>query len=187
MTELRKPDTAISGFLERLGRLDAGGLAQLRRSAGQRLDESSRAYATFFPLIPHWVERPADQELYFLVASLYALTTRGGDHRRQQGGVSLGKALHQLRQAQLASTGRTQNDKISLDRRFATLIEADTEQLPFRLRQLVRLLYSQQLTLDWNRLLRDLFVWRAADQCTQRRWMREYYSDQREPIADSLA
>ena len=185
MTDIRKPESAIVGFLERLGRLDAGGLAQLRRSAGQRLDESSRAYASFFPLIPQWVERPADQELYFLVASLYALTTRAGEHQRQQSGVSLGKALHQLRQAQLASTGRSQNDQISLVRRFAALIEADPEQLPFRLRQLVRLLYSQQLTLDWNRLLRDLFAWNASNQRIQRRWMREYYTDQNEPIADS--
>ena len=76
-------------------------------------------------------------------------------------------------------------DRISLDRRFAALIEADPEQLPFRLRQLVRLLYSQQLTLDWNRLLRDLFAWNASNQRIQRRWMREYYTDQNEPIADS--
>jgi len=113
--------------------------------------------------------------MYFLVATLYALTTRGSDQRRSGGGLSLGLALHGLRQEQLAATGRSTDDKISLDRRVAALLDADADQLPFRLRQIVRLLHSHEQTLDWFKLLRDLLNWEHPNRFVQPRWAREYY------------
>ncbi|HNP69641.1 MAG TPA: type I-E CRISPR-associated protein Cse2/CasB [Kouleothrix sp.] len=175
MTEQRPDAAAIAGFLARLGRLDPGGLAQLRRAAGQSLAEARGGYSVFFTLLPTAIERPREQERYFLVATLYALTTRGGEHARQRDGVSLGSALGRVRQAQLAATGQRPDARISLDRRFAALCDADAEQLPFRLRQIVRLLHAQGQVLDWERLLRDLAAWEHADHYVQRRWMREYY------------
>lgn len=174
MAEQAAEPTAIGAFLARLGRLDPGGLAQLRRCAGQPLAEA-RGASVFFALLPRAIEREREQEQFFLVATLYALTTRGGEHERQRGGVSLGQALGRLRQAQLAASGQRAEARTSLDRRFAALCDADADQLPFRLRQLVRLLYAQGQALDWERLLRDLRAWDYADRCVQRRWMREYY------------
>lgn len=175
MTEQRPDSSAVAGYLARLGRLDPGGLAQLRRAAGQPLREARGGYSVFFTLLPPSVERVAEQERYFLVATLYALTTRGGEHDRQRAGVSLGAALGRVRQAQLAATGQAPSARISLDRRFAALCESDADQLPFRLRQIVRLLNAQSQTLDWERLLRDLGAWEHPEHRVQRRWMREYY------------
>lgn len=175
MAEQRPRVDASASFLARLGRLDAGGLAQLRRCAGQPLAEARAGYSVFFTLLPPSVEYAREQERYFLVATLYALTTRGGEHARQNGGVSLGTALGRVRQARLAASGQALSTRTSLDRRFAALCDADADQLPFRLRQIVRLLYSQGQTLDWARLLRDLGAWEHPERWVQQRWMREYY------------
>jgi CRISPR system Cascade subunit CasB len=175
MTEQLSEAAASASFLRRLGRLDPGGLAQLRRCAGQPLAKARGGANVFFALLPPSIERVREQERYFLVATLYALTTRGGEHARQSNGMSVGTALGRLRQAQLVATGLRPDTRVSLDRRFATLCDADADQLPFRLRQIVRLLYAQSQTLDWERLLRDLAGWEHPEHWVQQRWMREYY------------
>lgn len=162
-------------FMAGLAALDAGGLARLRRCAGQTLTESRNVYDVFFSLVVGTPHADYHQETYFLLATLYALTTRGSDARRPGGGVSLGLALRALRQEQLAATGRNADDKISLDRRVAALLDADAEQLPFRLRQIVRLVHSHDQQLDWSKLLRDLLNWEHPKRFVQPRWAREYY------------
>lgn len=162
-------------FLSGLADLDAGGLARLRRAAGQTLAESGNVYDVFFRLIAGVPQSAQRQEIYFLVATLYALTARGSEQRRVGGGTSVGLALHRLRQDQLAATGRGPQDTISLDRRVAALLDADATQLPFRMRQLVRLVHSQEHQLDWERLLRDLLNWSHEQRFVQQRWAREYY------------
>lgn len=162
-------------FIAGLAALDTGGLARLRRCAGQRLAESSTVYAVFFRLIAGVPHREQDQEIYFLVATLYALTARGSDARRAGGGRSIGLALHTLRQEQLSAVGGDQGGTISLDRRVAALLDADAEQLPFRLRQIVRLVHSHEQTIDWSRFLKDVVYWTHPDRFVQQRWAREYY------------
>lgn len=175
MAEQRYEYAAVAQFMRGLSGLDAGGLAVLRRSAGQTLAESRGSYSVFFPLLPQDITYPRTQEYYFLTATLYALTTRGSDERRSDGGLSLGLALNGMRWEQLMATGAGPNDKISLDRRVAALLDADAEQLAFRLRQIVRLIHSHERALDWARLLRDLLSWEHPDHFVQRRWAREYY------------
>lgn len=171
------PDPAsIAWFLNGLQRLDSGGLARLRRSAGQSLNESHNSYTVFYPILPRSVERQDEQAIFFLVATLYALCTRAGEHERQRGGTSLGTALHQLRQGQLSDQGRANDDRISLDRRVLALFNADSDQLPFRLRQIVRLLHSNELSLNWERLLLDLLRWDHPERYIQQRWAREYFT-----------
>ena len=176
MTEER-PEyyAAIPPFIGGLARLDAGGLAVLRRCAGQTCADSPRGYSTFFAILPQSITRPKQQNLYFLVATLYALTTRGSDARQCDGGVSLGRALRALRQEHLAASGRDPHHPMSLDRRVAALLDADATQLPFRLRQIVRLVHRREQLLDWAQLLRDVLNWDHPEHFVQRRWAREYY------------
>src|SRR5579859_7385245 len=103
MSESRS-EVANAYFLARLARLDSGELAQLRRAAGQTLDEARGGTVVFYSLLPQSIEREREREQLFLIATLYALTTRGGEHARHRGGTSLGGALWQVRRAQLAAT-----------------------------------------------------------------------------------
>ena len=61
----------------------------------------------------------------------------------------------------------------STERRFITLLDADTDQLPHRLRQLTALLKEQ--TIDFDALLQGLLFWNDDQKRTQNTWARDFY------------
>ena len=152
-------------FIGALERLDAGGLARLRRNAGRTLAEATDAHRTFFQAAPYRLKE-WDEQTYFMIATLFALTKkedRISDRR------SLGATFRHVR-------GATQGERAnSLDRRFQALINSDREQLPFRLRQLVRLAKSNGQRIDFAKLLTDIGLWEIEDKPVQVRWSRDYY------------
>lgn len=62
----------------------------------------------------------------------------------------------------------------STESRFITLIDADSEQLPYRLRQMVALF--KEYAIDFNSLSKDLLSWDHPDKFIQVRWAREFYN-----------
>lgn len=58
----------------------------------------------------------------------------------------------------------------SIELRFNHLLAADQEELPMRLRPVVRLLASHGLSIDWPLLLDDLLRWDHPDRFVQIRW-----------------
>jgi len=156
----RKPKPEIAAFFERLERLDPGERARLRRNAGQALGQSREALGLFYRLLP--APLPAAQEnMYFLVATLYPLAEGGG-----QG--DLGAALRRARQEKTAK---------GLDRRVEYLLDADEAQLPFRLRQAIHFLASNRVRVNWPLLLEDLLYWTHPDRFVQQRWARSYFAE----------
>lgn len=116
-------------------------LAQLRRSlSGPRAE--AEAYATVFPFDPP----QAEQQAWILVAGLFALHPQprpGADFDRQS--RSLGRSMRSLA-----------NERPSAERRFDQLIAVDQPSLPHYLRQAIRLLATENIALDYYRLLEDL-------------------------------
>lgn len=156
----RKSNPKITAFFERLERLDTGERARLKRNAGRSLAEARHtALGLFYRLLPPGVP-VAQEETYFLVATLYPLVEGGGTG-------NLGAALRKVRQ--------TQNAK-GLDRRFEILLDADQPQLRFRLRQAIRLLGTNQIRIDWPHLLADLLHWTHPKRFVQRHWAQSYFS-----------
>jgi CRISPR system Cascade subunit CasB len=154
-----QPDAKISSFIEKLGRLNPGERARLKRCAGLTLGEArSGALGLFYSLLPHGVPQ-AQEEFYFLVASLHPMV-EGGDKG------DLGASLRRARSEQNAP---------GLDRRVTYLLDADQGQLPFRLRQAVRFLQSNRVSVNWPLLLSDLLFWSHAERRVQRRWARSYF------------
>jgi len=154
-----QPDPTSERFVSRLARLDPGDRARLKRNAGKTLAEARDVLALFYSLLPPGVT-PAQEWSYFLVATLYPLTgsTSGSD---------LGAALRRARTAFNAK---------GLDRRMEYLLDADSAQLPFRLRQAVRFLASNRVRVDWPLLLRNLLAWNHPDRYVQQRWARSYFA-----------
>jgi CRISPR system Cascade subunit CasB len=155
-------------FIAALERLDAGGLARLKRNAGRRLTEARDIHRVFFQALPYDIHE-GQQDDYFLIATLFPLVKT---HRAQVG--SLGSTLRQVRQLRSGVGDGRMN---SLDRRVQTLLDSDREQLPFRLRQAVRLIASHRdsVTLDWAHLLRDVVNWEHPERYVQLRWARDYF------------
>jgi CRISPR system Cascade subunit CasB len=151
----------IQDFISRLEKLDPGSRAILKRSAGRTLSESNRgALPLFYRLLPPGVGE-YQQEIYFMVSTLYPLADAGGHG-------DLGEALRKAREA------RPSNSK-GVDRRIQILLDSDEGQLAFRLRQTINYLKSCGVRVDWTLLLEDLLFWSYPERRVQRRWAQSYY------------
>lgn len=155
----KEVDPLIQTFINRLGQLDPGDRARLRRNAGKPLSEAKDVIGLFYHLLPHGIPI-YQEETYFLVATLYPSADAGGK----------GDLGNRLKQAQ-----NTNNNK-GLDRRIEVLLDAEPTQMPFRLRQAIRYLRSCRVKIDWEQLLSDLLQWNHPDRFIQQRWARSYYA-----------
>ncbi|WP_456424743.1 type I-E CRISPR-associated protein Cse2/CasB [Rhodocaloribacter sp.] len=104
-------------------------------------------------------------DTYLLVAALFALN---GSATRPPN-ESFGGTLKRLRKDLSAGAE-------SLDRRVGALLDADAEELPYRLRQLSQQLASRNLAPDYYRLLEDLLKWDLPSRSIQRKWARDYWT-----------
>lgn len=153
----------MSGFiewLEALNEKDTKVRAVLRRS----LSFDPGAYVPAFPYVEAFVgngDNAWRRETLYLVAGLWAAHWREGLRSQP---LSLGEACakHQL------ASGST-----STERRFVSLLDADRDQLPYRLRQMIALL--KDYTLNFDVLLSGLLYWDDDQKRTQKAWARDFY------------
>jgi CRISPR type I-E-associated protein CasB/Cse2 len=154
--------SAAQGFVERVQALGRGELAALKRNAGNTMAEARGV--PWFPRLMRTEDEWANSEICFLVATLIGLNKHGftGDLGRSA------KRLAALRSAE------------SVDRRFRIVLDSDFSrdggQLPYRLRQVVKLLASSDVGVDWAQLLVDLRQWNWSGKPVQQRWARSFYS-----------
>ncbi|MGW2625878.1 MULTISPECIES: type I-E CRISPR-associated protein Cse2/CasB [Micromonospora] len=142
-------------------------LARLRRSFAGRQQEVE-AYDVVFPHEPPSHE----QDLWLLVAGLFALHPQGNTGR----GRSLGAAMQELVEK-----------RPSAARRFTQLLSVEPAAMPHYLRQAIQLLRSADVSIDYLRLLNDLAVMRSSREETHRirlNWARDYHKPKRRPRAE---
>ncbi len=150
-----------AAFLQQLERLKA---AERAWTAARAVLRRSLAFppGTYPPAMPYvepfvrgegWV-----REAHYLVAALYAL--KDGEHEE---GRTLARALRECMQ---------ERGSASVERRFLALLDADHDQIAFRLRQTMGLVEGG---VDFARLLDDLLNWFHPERKVQARWAREFY------------
>jgi len=162
--------------LEDLQKNDRGRMAALRRNAGDLL--IGRGTAWFYSLLPR--NRKKYREVYFLIATLF-------DFNRIRGvSGNFGGAVLRLATA----TGKLPKEF----RRFHILIDAEFEQvydrddpeeawssgggqLAYRVRQIVKLMASNGIGIDWAELLVDLCHWSDSNRQVQKKWARTFFGD----------
>ena len=153
----------MSGFIEGLEGLsekDTRVKAVLRRSLAFDPGEYPPAY----PYVEPFLKDEGNswrREMFYLVAGLSASPWAVG---RTGAPMSIGKAcaIYQL-----------DRKSTSTERRFIALLDADGEQLPHRLRQMIALLKEQ--TIDFGVLLEKLLYWNDDRKRTQNAWARDFY------------
>jgi len=153
----------MNGFiewLEGLNEKDTKVRAVLRRSLAFDPGKFAQAYPYVEPFLKG-EDNSWRREVLYLVAGLWA--THWREEQRGQL-IPIGKACaaHQL------ASGST-----STERRFITLLDADPDQLPNRLRQMVALLKEQ--AIDFDDLLKRLLYWNDDQKSTQNAWARDFY------------
>ena len=153
----------MSGFiewLESLNEKDTKVGAVLRRS----LAFDPGAFVPVYPYVEPFLkgeDNPWRREILYLVAGLWAAHWREG---RSGTPMPIGKACA----AYQVASGST-----STERRFINLLDADRDQLPHRLRQMIALLKEQPI--DFDALLTGLLYWNDDQKRTQNAWARDFY------------
>ena len=109
------------------------------------------------------------REMYYLAAGLWAAHWREG---RISEAMTLGKACALMRNSTKGSE--------SIERRFVNLLDADTDQLPHRLRQMVAVV--KDYNVDFEVLLKGLLFWKDDQKRTQNQWARDFYRNVRNEI-----
>lgn len=150
------------GWLEDLNAKDTKVRAVLRRSLTFDPGKFAQAYPYVEPFVKD-ADNSWRREMLYLVAGLWAAHWREGQRGQP---MSLGKACA----AHQAASGST-----STERRFITLLDADSDQLPHRLRQMVALLKEQ--AIDFDALLTGLLYWNDDQKRTQNAWARDFYKN----------
>lgn len=148
----------MSGFIERLESLSSNDTrvrAVLRRS----LAFEPGTFVQAFPYVEPFVKEDDSKrrEVHYLVAGLWASHWREG---RGGKALRLGEAC-------------ASHPSTSIERRFIALLNADFQQLPHHLRQMISLLKEQ--TIDFQDLLNGLIYWDHDLKRTQNAWARDFY------------
>ena len=153
----------MSGFiewLEKLNEKDNKVRAVLRRSLAFDPGDCPAAYPFVEPFVKD-EDSPWRREMLYLVAGLWAAHWRQ-DRRGEC--MPLGKACAVYQQ---------QSKSTSTERRFIALLDADSNQLSHRLRQMIALLRDYEL--DFEALLKGLLYWNSDRKRTQNQWARDFY------------
>jgi CRISPR system Cascade subunit CasB len=154
-------------WLEGLNQKDTKVRAVLRRGLSFAPGEYVPAFPYVEPFLKNEVTR-WQQQVYHLVAGLWAAHWREG---RSSAPLPIGRACA----AHQAASGST-----NTERRFIALLDADPDQLPHRLRQMIALLKEQPL--DFDALLNDLLYWNNDQKRTQHAWARDFYQNLNEGL-----
>ncbi len=145
-------------FMAHLRELDRGALAELRRSLAFAPGAHVPAFRYVESFAPQGRLRRA---AYYLTAGLYAL------HPTHVEGRDFGWSVRELQR---------RHESESTEARFLALLDSDSEQLPNRLRQMVSLVKSHEVGVDWGRMLADVLQWGHPDRYVQIRWAQSFYA-----------
>lgn len=156
-------------YLNRRADSDTAVVAALRRSLSSDPGTDTRV----FPLVEPWLGQLSDgrRATVYLAAGLWASAAR------RTGGkpIPLAQALRRI------------NNNPSAELRFIRLLDADLDELQWRLRQGVALLSSTGIAIDWPQLLDDLLRWNSPSRSVQSQWARQFWATAAEPGAEPAA
>jgi CRISPR system Cascade subunit CasB len=153
----------MSGFiewLEGMNQKDTRVRAVMRRS----LAFDPGGFVPAYPYVEPFVKDESNswrRAMFYLVAGLWASHWREG---QTGAAMSIGRACA----AYQAASGSA-----STERRFITMLDADSDQLPNRLRQMIALLKEQPI--DFEDLLNGLLYWNDDLKRTQNDWAKDFY------------
>lgn len=173
MDDSRSFSTNFFAALEERSNSDTSVRATLRRSLMFEPGTDART----FPLIEKWTGQRTGQRneskrrrTVYLVAGLWAQVVRQEKDKsmsqKQGKSVSFPEAMRRV-------CDKEKSD--SIEKRFTALLDADADELRWRLRSAVTLVASQHIVLDWPGLLDDMLMWHYSDRRVQVRWARSFW------------
>ncbi|MDT7920900.1 MAG: type I-E CRISPR-associated protein Cse2/CasB [Meiothermus sp.] len=186
---MQKEISREQAFVQHLRqRSESADLARMRRALADPGAEVIPLVEGFLARIQDDYEARWERICYYLVAGLWASTVSSSElerFRRQpeeepevsQGDQSnVNKGYRRTLGHAIAQLYLARGQSKSIEQRFVALLDADEEQLPYRMRQMVRLLKSEEgIPIYWSELLRDLLAWDYEHRPVQQKWARAFY------------
>lgn len=164
------------------GHEDRGTLAALRRGL---MLEDEQLFELYGYIPPRYLSSSylGDERLYLMVAALYAYHPASFPEldlqkRRRNLGESLRLFAEYKRQGEKQGAGDGDEEDLlpePLKRRMDALLSAPRADLFGHLRQVVSLLKTGEVPVDWAQLLYDLQHWESPEREVQWRWSRSFY------------
>ena len=157
--------TAFFEYLNKRAESDSSVVAALRRSLSFDPGTDTRV----FPLVEPWLGDASVKRRFiiYLAAGLWASAAR----RTTGSAIPIAQALRRI------------SESPSSQLRFTRLLDADLDELPWRLRQAVALLNSSGVAIDWPALLDDLLRWEAPSRTVQKRWAQHYWRSSADAVS----
>jgi CRISPR system Cascade subunit CasB len=152
------------GMLKRLNNPDnpnRGALAMLRRGLGRPLGEVADMYPIIVPYLPDKIYRK-EEKMFYLIGALFAW------HPSNTEKGNFGDSLKIL----AAARGESE----SLERRFISLLNCHTDDLPDHIRQHVGLQKSGDIPINWTQLFKDILKWDHPDKFVQKKWAKSFWA-----------
>lgn len=162
--------SGLIAWLEKLNETDSKARAVLRRSLAFDPGQHISAFTYVEPFLKG-DESSWRRDMHYLVAALWAAHWREGQPQAKIK-IAVAVGLHDKERRDKLSA-KERNKPTSTEKRFITLLDADKDQLPHRLRQMVALLGEQPI--DFEALLDDLLRWNSESKRTQNAWARDFY------------
>ncbi len=158
-------------WLENLSHKDTKVRAVLRRS----LSFDPGTCISAYPYVEWSLRENAtawNRSVHYLVAALWAQNLR--EQSSESDMLTLAQAVANLDSDKREGLSGEDRLKISsTEKRFINLLDADSDQLPYRLRQMIALLKGD--AIDFEALRNDLLFWNDDQKRVQNRWARQYY------------
>lgn len=164
-TEKTERGESFIAHLEKLlAREDRAALAALRRGLGRPPGEAMEMHPIVAPLTGRLSR--AQEDAYYIVAALFGLYPKES-WRGEKGQNNLGASLRWL--------ARESGNDESVERRFVALLNAHEDEVHEHLRQIVSLLKSKEVPINWAQLLRDVTNWSHEQRFVQRSWSKAFW------------
>lgn len=135
-------------------------LADLRTGLIDAAQGNGKMEKRLYELLPDIFEMRQDEaDCFYLTAALFAY------HPLQEWNAgSLGKSCRKIKE----KSG-------SIEKRFLALLNSHRDDLPTYLRQIIGLLESNDVGVNYKQLLSDLGFWDKEDRSVQKQWARDFY------------
>ncbi len=156
----------ISRLIDLKNKDDRGALATIRRSF-------TRSETDFNVLAVIGKYMPGDLSIreirtHMLVAGLFSINPVHSDKEYFDFGATLSSLRAELQNSNSGADG--------LERKFSSLLNSEIDDLPFKLRQLMRFIAGKNIPVNYHILLSDLLRWGASDKYVQLGWARSFWS-----------
>lgn len=160
---------------------DRGTLAALRRGL---MYEEEQLYGLYAQIPPNFLAGLDEYgaRRYLMVAALFASHPESYTPAEEDGPRrNLGDALRELA-TRKATPGTAPGDLLTdpLKRRMEVVLAAPRDELFGHLQQIVGLLRSEKIRIDWAQLLQHLEMWTLPKRPVQWSWSRSFYVGQYE-------